>query len=322
MPEASNDLRFAMVNVNRKGQVVLVSGDLAQELAWYSGAEITRILVRFPKALKVVTRALDRGLERARLLIERDLEFRLLPNPDGGVILTVTDLSPAMKIQSELGGLISTISHQFRTPLTSIQGALEMLDYAGLTDAQRADLLRSGRRNAAGMIRIVEQLSRWEMDLATGRIWVRSAQIPQIGREIFEQTQAGKSAELSVSADQGDIVVAASPASIASILSGLLETLFADEGFSGEIMMQVRHQKNQDSEVSVRLGHFEGIGWTKLNDTSAENQRSWQDMVVDGQATSGLVAAQLAVASAEGKLWMERSDWETAYCFTLPAANE
>lgn len=311
-----------MVNVDRKGHVVQVSGDLARELAWYSGVEVARLLSRFPKALKVLTQVLGRGREHARLLIEKELEFRLLPNPGGGIILTVTDLSPAMKIQSELGGLISNISHQFRTPLTSIQGVLEMLDYDGLNDAQRADLLRSGRRNAAGMIRIIEQLSRWEMDLAAGRIWVRSAQIAQIGREIFQQSHAGKTAELSVSADQGDIAVAASPASIASILSGLLETLFADEGFSGEIMMQVRHRGNQDSEVSVRLGHFEGSGWTKLNDITAENQTSWQDMVVDGQATSGLVAAQLAVASAEGKLWMERSDWETAYCFTLPAATE
>lgn len=98
---------------------------------------------------------------------ETDLDGRAVlvtgrPLPDGGAVLGLLDVSDLKRLQAVRRDFVANVSHELKTPLTSILGYAETLLGENADEATRAQFLRTIRDNAERMRRLVDDL----LDLA------------------------------------------------------------------------------------------------------------------------------------------------------------
>ncbi|HET7573183.1 MAG TPA: ATP-binding protein [Gaiellaceae bacterium] len=78
---------------------------------------------------------------------------------EGGLVLTVRDVTEAHALERARADFVATASHELRTPLTSVSGAAQtLLARPDLPDAKRRQLLRIVEVESAQLSRIVDQL--------------------------------------------------------------------------------------------------------------------------------------------------------------------
>ena len=78
---------------------------------------------------------------------------------DGGIVLTVRDVTTAHLLERARTEFVATASHELRTPLTSIYGAAQtLLGREGLSEEVRHELMRIIGSESVHLARIVDQL--------------------------------------------------------------------------------------------------------------------------------------------------------------------
>lgn len=74
----------------------------------------------------------------------------------------VRDISERKAIEKAKSEFLATVSHELKTPLTSIMGALQILKMAPQADARNAKLLDAADRNSHRLLRLVEDILDFE----------------------------------------------------------------------------------------------------------------------------------------------------------------
>ncbi|HYH23469.1 MAG TPA: response regulator [Azospirillum sp.] len=101
----------------------------------------------------------------------RDMEIRGSPRPDGGWVITVTDVTDRMQAQDALrqakeraeeaarakSTFLATMSHEIRTPMNGVLGMLEVLERTPLDADQRA-VLSVIRESASALLTIIDDI--------------------------------------------------------------------------------------------------------------------------------------------------------------------
>ena len=78
---------------------------------------------------------------------------------DGGIVLTVRDVTTAHLLERARTEFVATASHELRTPLTSIYGAAQtLIGREGLSEEVRQELMRIIAGESVHLARIVDQL--------------------------------------------------------------------------------------------------------------------------------------------------------------------
>jgi two-component system phosphate regulon sensor histidine kinase PhoR len=177
-----------------------------------------RELFRVKAAREVVDAVLLGGTVRDRQ-VEMDSRSLLLnarPLPSGGAVLVIHDVTELRRLEAIRRDFVANVSHELKTPLTSISGYTETL----LSDAPSRDTTRQFLTtilgNARRMQRLVDDLldlsriesGRWqpartELDLpAVAReSWAALAARPEAGRVKFELETAADAEHLSADLD-------------------------------------------------------------------------------------------------------------------------
>lgn len=146
---------------------VITANPAARQLLGYPGeAPLPELRALFrTKALRDVV---DTALEgRAALDHEVELDGHTLlvnarPLPTGGVILVLHDLTDLRRLEDIRRDFVANVSHELKTPLTSISGYTETLLTDDPEPAVRAQFLRTILSNAQRMQRLVDD----QLDLA------------------------------------------------------------------------------------------------------------------------------------------------------------
>jgi two-component system phosphate regulon sensor histidine kinase PhoR len=146
----------------------------------------------------------------------RSLLLNARPLPSGGAVLVIHDVTELRRLEAIRRDFVANVSHELKTPLTSISGYTETL----LSDAPSRDTTRQFLTtilgNARRMQRLVDDLldlsriesGRWqpartELDLpAVAReSWAALAARPEAGRVKFELETAADAEHLSADLD-------------------------------------------------------------------------------------------------------------------------
>src|ERR1700688_3830350 len=89
----------------------------------------------------------------------RAFDVTAAPLPDGGAVAVLRDLTEAESVEKTRRDFIANVSHQLRTPLTSIQGYAEtLLDTTPNNVAPAREFLEIIRKNSSRMSRLTEDL--------------------------------------------------------------------------------------------------------------------------------------------------------------------
>jgi signal transduction histidine kinase len=189
-------------------------------------------------------------------------KYRAVPLPDGNTLITFTDVSDAVRAEKALvertealeaadklkGAFLAHVSHEVRTPLTSISGFAEALDlglFGGLSDKQR-DYVLNIRRSAddlAGIIDAIIDLSAIDagaMELKLSQVDVAEVLETAASRILPALERRDLSIKIDVAADVSDII--ADRNRLLQILGHLLSNAIGFSSSRKPIHMGARHK--------------------------------------------------------------------------------
>lgn len=126
-------------------------------------------------------------------LIDADISLGVMELPDGThIVASLRDISERKRIERLKDDFISTVSHELRSPLTSIVGALRLL--SGRTTGQMNDqstrLVEIAEENARRLIRLInDMLDVDRMDSGKLRLTLRQSDMREVIRRGCEGNQ-------------------------------------------------------------------------------------------------------------------------------------
>lgn len=121
-----------------------------------------------------------------------ELEVRVMPYSEDQYLLMARDVTQLRRLEQMRKDFVANVSHELKTPLTVIQGYLEMFD--GDVSAMPQQLVQKAVQDMTGqstrMRNLVDQLlSLSRIDSARGDIFERSVPVPELLRRIEQDAQ-------------------------------------------------------------------------------------------------------------------------------------
>jgi two-component system phosphate regulon sensor histidine kinase PhoR len=248
-------------------------------------------------------------------------------NADGpsGAVLVLHEISELRRLERVRQDFVANVSHEFRTPLTAIQGFAETLLGGALEDAaNRRRFVEIIRDHAARLARLTEdllELSRIEAGQL--QLEFRPVSVQQLVDSCTETAslKAGlKQLGLQVSLPQGLPAIRGDANRLQEVLQNLLDNAIQYTPSGGRIEVSARHAGD---EVVLTVADT-GIGIPQ-----AEQSRIFERFYRIDAARSreaggtglGLSIARHIVEAHGGRIWVESSVGQgSRFHFSVPAA--
>jgi two-component system phosphate regulon sensor histidine kinase PhoR len=193
----------------------------------------------------------ERGARRRELLVRgpagRTLDAVASLLGDGSLLLVVRDLTPLRHLERVRQDFVANVSHELKTPLTSILGYAETLLDGGLEDeARRRGFVETIREQASRLTAITEdllvlaELERADAALVTGPV-----DLGQLGRAVCGALapRAQKlGLDLACETPEGDVIVLGERGRLEQMLFNLVDNAlkYTEEG---AVRVRVRGEK-------------------------------------------------------------------------------
>ncbi len=277
------------------------------------------------------------GLRERRRSDGSTVETQVLPLPDGGVLLTSTDVTAqralaeaqdAARTAAEAANLaksdfLANMSHEIRTPMNGVLGMIQLLRHSPLADQQRR-WCETMTRSADALLNVVNDILDYSK-LEAGRIILEPlpCDVPALVNEVADLLRAGafaKGLELKV-ALRGTPPprLLLDPTRLRQIVLNLLSNAvkFSD---TGEISVTVSSTRAADARETLCISvRDQGIGippaalatlFTRFTQADASSTRKF------GGSGLGLAISQELARLMDGEI-LVRSVWEEGSEFTL-----
>jgi signal transduction histidine kinase len=221
------------------------------------------------------------------------------------------------------GELLAIVSHDLRTPLSTIALGTTLLEDASQGQEDRTHVIEIIKRAADRMERLIKDLQEMgRLDAGrTLRVDARSVELATLLREACEalHIQAGtKQLEVSCDLPAPPIAVCADPDRVCQVLGNLIGNAIKFTPRGGRIVLAA-HREGREVRVSVT---DQGPGISEA-DLPRVFEPYWQ-----AQSTArlgagiGLKIAKGLVEAHGGRIWVESKMGEgTTFSFTLPVAD-
>ena len=157
----AESLPDAVVLTTEEGNIFWCNG-LAQELLGFrwpedNGQHIFNLL-RYPEfRVWIQARDFSRALN-LQLNNEHYVEFRVMPYSEGQLLMVARDVTQMRQLEGARRNFFANVSHELLTPLTVLQGYLEMMEDAKLEEPFRTKALDTMQEQTRRMDGLVKQL--------------------------------------------------------------------------------------------------------------------------------------------------------------------
>ncbi|HEX2249917.1 MAG TPA: histidine kinase dimerization/phospho-acceptor domain-containing protein, partial [Gemmatimonadales bacterium] len=239
-----------VIAADERGRIV-IANNAARQMLGYSSSDVLpglAELFRVKGAREVVDAVLQGAAVQDR---ELEMDGRVLlmnarPLPSGGAVLVIHDLTDLRRLEAMRRDFVANVSHELKTPLTSISGYAETL----LTDAPDSEttkrFLATILTNARRMQRLVDNL----LDLARLEAggWQPEREpvdISEVAHEAWSSLADGariKSMEFAVEVPEDAATVYADADAVRQVLCNLLENSLRHTPAEGRIVCRSRRE--------------------------------------------------------------------------------
>jgi signal transduction histidine kinase len=237
-----------MVAADGRGRVVLVNAAARRMLDYGEHEDIPdlRTLFRAKAAREAVSDALAGQVVQDR---EAEMDGRIFainarPAGDAGTVLILRDLTEMRRLESVRRDFVANVSHELKTPLTSISGYAETLVGGDVDPTSTERFLRTILSNAQRMQSLVDDLldlSRVESGRWTPRIGTVDVEpaVSEAWGQLADRAK-GKDVELTrhIAVDAGELV--ADPEAIQHILGNLFDNAIRHVDRGGHVVVSTQ----------------------------------------------------------------------------------
>jgi PAS domain S-box-containing protein len=271
-----------------------------------------------------------RGLpERELELVRADGSNRwvaLSPGPlqkgeGGDWVVLVRDITAVHEIEMAKSDFLSTVSHEFRTPLTGIKGSLDVLGGRMLDLPPGAErMVGVARWGAQRLERLIMNLL-LVSEIETGRVPIKTEELKleELVRERVESTLEGDEA-IEVVVDGADLTVTADRERLGLVIDHLLENALKFGGRGGKITVRIART---DGHASLSVSdQGPGIPEDDQDRIFERFVRLGDVMTRSSQGAGiGLFIAKRSMDAMGGSIWVEsRTGQGATFYITVPLA--
>lgn len=235
--------------------------------------------------------------------------------------LYARDITHRKKIDHLKDEFIGLVSHEMRTPLTVIIGAVHTAADRGLSPEERRELLKDAGTAAQNLADILEnllELTRYQADRM--RLNKRAVTIAELAHKTIEEfRQQSSTHHIRLDIPNGLPQAIVDPVRFQRILHNLLENAIKYSPEGSEIRVFARQERG---EMVVGVSdHGPGISIEDHQKLFEPFQRLETKSQAEGIGL-GLVVCKRLVESHGGHIWVESRPGEGAiFLFTLPLAS-
>ncbi len=240
-----------------------------------------------------------------------------------GAVIVLHDITELRKLERVRRDFVANVSHEFKTPLTAIQGFAETLLAGAIDDPQnRLRFLEIILEHSRRLARLTDDLLKLsKMDADRLELEIRRLSVSQFVESCIETTQrpaAEKNLRISVDLQQPMPDIAADRRRLAEVLQNLLDNAMQYTPAGGQIMVSA---SADDDEVTFTVSDT-GIGIPQA-DQSRIFERFYRVDVARSREVGGtglgLSIAKHLVEVHGGRIWVESEVGRgSQFHFTVP----
>jgi len=242
---------------------------------------------------------------------------------NSGAVIVLHDITELRKLERVRRDFVANVSHEFKTPLTAIQGFAETLLAGAIDDPQnRLRFLEIILEHSRRLARLTDDLLKLsKMDADRLELEVRRLSVSQFVESCVETTQrpaAEKDLRISVNLQQPLPDIAADRRRLAEVLQNLLDNAMQYTPAGGQIMVSA---SADEEEVTFTVSDT-GIGIPQA-DQSRIFERFYRVDVARSREVGGtglgLSIAKHLVEAHGGRIWVESDVGQgSQFHFTVP----
>lgn len=234
-----------IVAADEKGRIVIANPAARRMLGYSPTAPLPelRTLFRAKAAREAVEQVLDGSAIHERE-VEMDgqvLSVNARSLEGGGAVLVLHDFTEIRRLEAIRRDFVANVSHELKTPLTSISGYAETLTDAGLDEPTRQRFLATILSNARRMQRLVDDLldlsriesGRWTPHIDPVEITV----LAEDTLAVFEERAAAHEVELFLDVAPDATIIAADADALRQVLTNLIDNALRYVGTGGHVRL-------------------------------------------------------------------------------------
>jgi two-component system NtrC family sensor kinase len=309
-----------------QNRLLLWSQQAAEAFSIPSDAEGERIdeTVQHPEVQEMFTKAEREGENvHAEISTDEDRVFnaQLTTTPHFGRVLMMQEITHLKELDRLKTEFVSTVSHDLRTPLTAIQGYVELLDRAGPLNDMQQRFIDKALGSLAHITALISDLLDIGQIEAGYDLEMRPVKLDNLVAETAQEMEmhverAGLT--LRWQCEEGPLWVMGNAHRLRQVLDNLIDNAIKYHRPPGWIEM-VAHQDNGHVVVSVRDN---GIG-IPIEDQPHIFDRIYRvhtEETEDIPGTGlGLAIVKSVIEKHKGRIWVESARGKgTEFSFILP----
>lgn len=230
---------------------------------------------------------------------------RLTPIPEVGSALTMQDITDLKEVDRVRSEFIHTVSHDLRSPLTSVIGYTELIERTGsLNDNQREFLKRiqESVQHITSLINDLLELGSIEAGLDTRREFVQLDGILNYTLEMLQGQIRAKHIKVQTEITPALPVLRANPVRLRQVLDNVVGNAIKYSHDQGEVTVSMR---SEDEQIIVQVtDNGPGI---PAKDQAHIFDKFYRGSNISSHAGSGLGLAivKSIVEAHQGRMWVE-----------------
>jgi PAS domain S-box-containing protein len=257
-------------------------------------------------------------------LDERVFNAQLTPIPQVGQVLMMQDITHLKELDRIKSEFVTTVSHDLRTPLTTIQGYIELLPRAGSLSTQQQEFVLRARQSMETITSLLNRLLDIERLEAGFEMEMAPCDLNQVIEEAIDgiRPQAEeKGLELQWEPSKPLPLVQSNPERLRQVMDNLLTNAVKYTQQGGWIAVSTETDRGNIA-VSVADNGI-GIPPAQQSHVFEKFYRVESDEAMGVAGTGlGLAIVKTVIEKHSGRVWVEsRPGMGSVFSFVLPAAE-
>jgi signal transduction histidine kinase/CheY-like chemotaxis protein len=311
------DLNLALINSAAR-QVFNLD---EQDLLGYPFAQVFRANPELIDLVEEAKSSMHTSWTEVEVTADLILSAQLIPVPDVGYVISMHNITHLKKLDQLKSDMVSTVSHDLRSPLTSILGYIELVRRSGPVNAEQAEYLKQVSASVQEITHLVNDLlnlDRLEEGLETGKEQISAHQFLQLTAGNFSGRIQERGHLLVLELPKEDLNLYGSMVQLRQMLENLMDNAVKYTPPGGEIYLTCRQE---DDQVLIQV-RDSGIG-IPFEEQPRVFERFFRASNVNDQETNGsglgLAIVRSIVENHHGRIWIDSAPGQgSTFSILLP----
>ncbi len=311
-----------------KHERLLILNEAAQSVLGLNPATVIgkplREVIQHRELLLLLERAANDNLKYHEINMDdgRVFNARYTVIPHIGSAITLQDITYLKEIDHIKNDFVHTVSHDLRSPLTSVLGYAELIGRVGSLNEQQQDFLnrlQGSVQEITALVNDLLDLGRLEAGFDTRREPVQLENILRYTTDMLGGQATARNIEIVIEQASGLPAVKANPLRLRQMLDNLIGNAIKYTPEGGKVQVRLH---SQDEQLILQV-QDNGVGIARKDQAHIFEKFYRGENMPNGTAGTGLGLAivKSIVDSHQGRIWVESETGQGASFFVVLLAD-